>query len=436
MSKTATLVDYAKRTRRVARKPYCDELDPPIPRRILSTAREGFESDEKQPSSAGTAVENVFNSGTFHREFYTTTECEHADLVDLLIESAQKNFPLIITETKLVSQQPEFGALWVPSSPGGYTAWLRYYIRFLTQSDLRDDPRNQYANFSNFWIKRKNQAAAIWGGQESLQESPPLDPQQGQTEAEIYTGEDFWAIVKDAHAEIERRVEALNELHFEEPDSVANFIVDELEREGLSARWRNTMILAAEMVQFTDEQLRNRLTQRLYDLASTLLHSTATEMKPIVQSAIRTYVSMIRPEQAETLLPFLEPPKPIETRLVTLLCVTHRFQVQPPDDTTQHENLSNRIHELAVKFLDRDWLVAGEKAALGQNATCALAALGDSRLNECVEKIQQLEMKWLTRQVKRKLMNLLEAWSQKSDVMKHPAAKLVKEQLGKLEHQD
>jgi hypothetical protein len=194
-------------------------------------------------------------------------------------------------------------------------------------------------------------------------------------------------------------------------------------------------VLAAEELQLDDDQLRSRLTNRLYEIASSLRHSTEAGIKPIVQSAIRCYSSMIPVSEADTLLAFLEPPNPVETRLVTLQCVVHLFESMPPEDISTHQRLADRIAELADKFLDRDWLVAGEKAAIGQNATIALAALGDSRLSHCIETIRQLDTTWLTRQLERKLDGLICNWTELPDAMTNAVVEFVKEQLSLLRGQ-
>lgn len=238
----------------------------------------------------------------------------------------------------------------------------------------------------------------------------------------------LWRSVNDESASVEQRMDALIELLYLDPDGATNYIVAELYKDDLPSSWRNSLILVLEDVQVNDEHRRRRIIDRLFLLAQSLRRSTEVGIAPIVHSAIRSYASMIDLRETGCLATFLEPPKPVETRLVALLCIVNMFASRPPDQGGD-DALRDRVHELAIKFLDRDWLAPGEKAAIGQTAMVALAAMGDARVAECTAVVKGLATPWLTRQVTSKLEALLANWSTDSSLVDHPATTLLQDQL-------
>ena len=228
------------------------------------------------------------------------------------------------------------------------------------------------------------------------------------------------------------RCSALQSLMASDEHKAAEFIVDQLCGEVLSSAWRNQLVLFAESAQTSDETLRRRLKQRLLEIAASLRESAEAEVRPVVCSAIRTYASLISPSEVETLTRFLDPPRPVETRLVTLQSIVYVYEAHPPEDASVPRTLADRIDELAQKFLDRDWLVAGEKAAIGQNAAHALAAMGDARVADCVERVLSLGMPWVIRQLARKLESTRRIWQVKGVEDSDPPAQRLCAQLRRL----
>ncbi len=249
------------------------------------------------------------------------------------------------------------------------------------------------------------------------------------SEPDSLSAEGLWAIARDLSTPVEKRVDALCKLVPLQEQNVARYVVDELCRDDLSSNWRNAVIQLAEHCQFEDDTDRARLKGRLLEYATGLRQSTEAGIKYVVYSAIRTYTSLIAFSEASSLLKLLDPPNPVETRLVTLHCIIHLFEKQPPQDEGLFRNLADRVHELAMKFLDKDWLVPGEKAAIGQCATQALAALGDARLKECIERVKSLGRPWVTRQVTRKLESLLATWEMNPNAGRSDIYALVRAQV-------
>lgn len=206
-----------------------------------------------------------------------------------------------------------------------------------------------------------------------------------------------------------------------EPDSTwftADGLADEIlsiESETPSRRLRE-VILLAEDTEFTPEQSA-RLAPRLLDIAKQRRDSNDPQDEPVVLSAIRTGASMLRPSEAESLLPLLEPGHPIETSLVTLKMLGRVFEAQPPDDIDQHEPLANEARNIAVSLLNPYAITISQSAAMAQLAVYALAAMGSGHLVKSVRSIRQLAVDWFTRRTVRKLRELDEFWqSQRSKV--------------------
>jgi hypothetical protein len=238
-----------------------------------------------------------------------------------------------------------------------------------------------------------------------------------------------WTRLRNADAECGDRLTALRVCVEADEPGALRFLVDELCREEIAQDWQIALVLFAESVQFDDDEQRTRLWRRLLEIATSLRESVDEDMKSVVFSAIRCLASLIPDDDAGRLLPLLEPPKRIETRLVTLQAVVNIFEVAPPENVHRVSGLADRAFELADKFLDRDWLIPGEKAAIGLNATHAIAALGDGRLAGCVERIRSLSAGWFSLQVIQKLKSTLTVWKESGQLMDHPAVALLETQL-------
>lgn len=188
-----------------------------------------------------------------------------------------------------------------------------------------------------------------------------------------------------------------------------------IESETLPRRLRE-IILLAEDIEFTLEQSA-QLAPRLLELAEQHRDSNDPQDKAVVWSAIRTGASMLRPSEAERLLPLLEPGHPIETSLVTLKMLGRVFEVQPPDNIDQHEALANEARKIAESLLNPYAIANSQSAAMAQLAVYALAAMGSSQLATSARSIQQLAVDWFTRRTVRKLRELDEFWqSQRCNV--------------------
>ena len=207
-----------------------------------------------------------------------------------------------------------------------------------------------------------------------------------------------------------------------EPTDEESRTSDQLEHELLNCDPENDwprlreIIFQSEDAAFSPEQSA-QLAPRLLELAERHRDSNDPQDEPVVWSAIRTGASMLRPTEAECLLPLLEPGHPIETSLVTLKMLGRVFEAQPPDDIDQHEALAREARKIADLLLNHFAIATSQSAAMAQLAVYALAAMGSSHLVTSVRSIRQLAVDWFTRRTVRKMRELDEFWqSRRSNV--------------------
>ena len=120
---------------------------------------------------------------------------------------------------------------------------------------------------------------------------------------------------------------------------------------------------------------------------------------------------MLRPDNADCLLPLLEPGYSIETSMVAVKMLGRIFAAQPPTQVDEHQSLANEIFQMAESFLNRYAIASSDQnAAMAQLAIYALAAMASSRIDEVVKKVRELNIPWFTQQTLQELCNLASMW--------------------------
>ena len=223
---------------------------------------------------------------------------------------------------------------------------------------------------------------------------------------------DLRALVCDETQNIRERVESLHIWILKNHDNAASFIVEQLCKIDLPNEWCNNLVLAAEDLQLKDIDQRSILSARLKEIAIFLRQSEEVGIDTVLWSAIRCYNSLIPNIEITSLLSFLDTSCIIDTRIVALQCIANRFDLSPLTEGDLFGHLSNRINEIAQKFLDPDVFAAGEEAAILEAAIHALAAIGDVRLLNLLKCACMLDKPWLIRQILLDLRRTLEAWKQ------------------------
>jgi len=170
------------------------------------------------------------------------------------------------------------------------------------------------------------------------------------------------------------------------------------------------MILIAEDTGFTVAQ-SEQLAPWLLSFAQRYRDSSDPQDEAVVWSAIRTGASMLRPDDADRLVPLLEPGHSIETSLVTVKMLGRIFEAQPPEEVDEHQDLAVEVYPAAEIVRNRYAITSSRSAAIAQLAIYALAAMASSEVYRIVEYIRSLDVAWFTKQTLRELRELQSIWS-------------------------
>lgn len=218
-----------------------------------------------------------------------------------------------------------------------------------------------------------------------------------------------WDVLRNPQSDLGAKTTALDELCDQSSEDVGRFAADELSRNDLSDAWREHLVFVVEDIAITDAGVRQRLRERLIEIARTLRKSPKAGVERIVWSAIRRSVSFSAPNEIEWLLDFMKLQGPVDTRLVAIQCVARKFEVAQPPKSHELELLETRVADFAQKYLDPDVFAGGGNAAIAQNAIVALVALGSDKWDDVSDSVRQLQKRWFMRQLRQKLATLLAA---------------------------
>ena len=82
-----------------------------------------------------------------------------------------------------------------------------------------------------------------------------------------------WDVLRNPHSDLEAKTRALDELSDQCSEEVARFAADELGRNDLPEAWRERLVFAVEDIATTDAEIRQRLRERLIEIARTIRES-------------------------------------------------------------------------------------------------------------------------------------------------------------------
>lgn len=180
-------------------------------------------------------------------------------------------------------------------------------------------------------------------------------------------------------------------------------------------------ILAAEDRQFTEME-RDAVSRDLLNWAIEHRDSTDADDAPAVLSAIRTGASMLGPDEADRLIPLLEPGHRIDTVLVALKMVGRIFEEQPadpPEDGIPFGDLAIEVCQVSEPLLNRYVIASSRSAAAAQLAVYALAAMGSGLIASTARRVEQLRMPWFAAQVEHDLIELRRCWGDRASQLAH-----------------
>lgn len=173
-------------------------------------------------------------------------------------------------------------------------------------------------------------------------------------------------------------------------------------------------ITLAEDMQFSTEQSA-RLAPLLLGFAETARRKTDRVYdSAIVNSAIRTGASMLCPNRAHLLLPFLGQGYYVDTTNVALKMLGRIFEAQPPEWPDQHTDIAERIWAETEKQMWRYRMLPPIRDAHCdahvQLAIYALAAMASEKVLGIVRIVRQAGISWFVEQALLDLSRLRDHW--------------------------
>jgi len=207
---------------------------------------------------------------------------------------------------------------------------------------------------------------------------------------------------------------AIEELLRRKLGVLPGLLVQELGRDDLLPSWRNTLLLVAEHVQFTELSHRKKLRECLK------LHSKAMkgEWHPRTQSALRASLRMLLSLMADwcdslDLLPFLILDYPLRIKRIALLGIQNLFQDFPPLPNAAEKLTSFRraIAIIAESYLTPSVFSESEdEFDLGLDAIDTLIQLADPCVSNLIASVVKFAESWTIKQIQEKLHKAHEAW--------------------------
>lgn len=220
----------------------------------------------------------------------------------------------------------------------------------------------------------------------------------------------FVARATDEGLPVASRALALHDWIEEDNDGAAEFVLRELQQAEDGQEWQSALVFATERIEFSGLDRQRRVASELRRIALALRGDGRPGVEAVVHCALARYGSLVEPANAAEFVEFLTPAGYVDTRLAALKSVVHLFEVSPPAEIVEITQLSDRIAEIAFKFVDRDVFLAGQNSAIAKEAIVALAALGDARLLELVRLALQVERNWFRRELNERLEEV--RWAQ------------------------
>ncbi len=243
---------------------------------------------------------------------------------------------------------------------------------------------------------------------------------------------ELWSVAKQDRSTI-RRARALEELIRREVSEVASFVVEELQESGLKPTWRNTLIFAAEHLRFTEPEQREKLRERLRELAATINGESHPRSRLAQEAALRRWGSLLDDKiQLRETVEFLATTYPLSVRLIALQTIQNAFDLEPPSTATydaleplRDELAATASYLLRVAVLER----SEEDFDIGLTALESLVRLGDRRALEHVTRCGSMGRRWIVKQTGRFLQETLAAWTQAEVDSSSDAVAVVREAL-------
>jgi hypothetical protein len=196
----------------------------------------------------------------------------------------------------------------------------------------------------------------------------------------------LWNLARLHDVALPDRVAALGELAERGDPHLLGYIVNELSARALNPAWRQALLLAAERAPLGSVDAKSLSTTLMRHVVA-LDAIGGPESKPAIWAALRRIGSVADSGVLTVLLPLLASTD-MQTRQATLQAITAIARAASHQGA---EEVSQRMLELARKYLDADWLVSGPNIAMAANAVrAAVATNGVSVRDEFTVRIREI----------------------------------------------
>lgn len=237
---------------------------------------------------------------------------------------------------------------------------------------------------------------------------------------------DLWRVIHAQEASVRERAACMSELAERSDAKLPSFVVQALDWTNADPRFRDALLATAEVMQVSDPALRERLEGALLRVATMLRDRPELSSERSLWAAVRRYASLVPQARVSGLLAFLRSADALTTRQVALQGTQNVFSVEPPGALAPLSALRERVRELALKYLDADWLVSPENNALALNAFCASAAAGEPELMALTDRLCALGKPRLRAQAAQKLEPIAAAWRARLAISAEPSEALLR----------
>ena len=219
----------------------------------------------------------------------------------------------------------------------------------------------------------------------------------------------LWNVVHGDES-LDDRCLALDTLMHLGEEKADTFLLEQLEREDLSAEERDAFVALAERSRWMNIALRKRLTDRLMVIGQAMLAEEKESEVRTIWCILRKFASMAPEEEAGKLLPFLHA-QIHETRHSAMQNIAVLFSVQrKTTDVPDQEKIGDALLAIAETGLEPEYVDTLRHVGADRNkkippgvhkpisgtlnAIQALLALDDPRVISLIERVRELLPAW------------------------------------------
>lgn len=201
---------------------------------------------------------------------------------------------------------------------------------------------------------------------------------------------------------IEKRSTALLDWLESEKQDASGYLLAELESTSNEA-WQSWLVLLSEDTWFDDPKDRERLIDKLLEIAKSRSSSRKSTDELVIRKAIRRAGMLLPAERLSELLLFTHLTAGVKAEVLGVIRAV--LEIDPP--TKKDEDCIRRIRELALTYANPDVYSIGQIDSMLFDALVALAILGETAFEEVLSCVKRLERPFLLNQLSDTLSKLM-----------------------------